>query len=189
MKHFPKYSNSLLLAISLVGLTACSKDEAPAPKVETKPASGLQKTMDNAVGQAQKAAAEVKSGTEKATHELSIAATKAAADATKAAGEAAHAVGDKAKAAADAAKQAVPNISATVTAETQKLIDQAKAFLTENKYPEALEALKSLGTFQLTPEQAGLVDSLKARLKNLPANPAVTAPPKVPGNLPSVPKQ
>lgn len=184
-----KTSHSLLLAAALAGLTACSKEEAPAPKVETKPASSLQKTMDSAVGQAQKAATDVKSGTDKATQEISAAATKAAADATKVASDAAHAVGDKAKAAVDAAKQAVPNLATTVNTEAQKLIDQAKSLLTEKKYPEALASLKSLGNIQLSPEQAGLVESLKAQLQKLLANPAVTDPAKVLGNLPGVPKQ
>lgn len=173
---------------ALAALTACTKEEAPAPKTESKPASSLQKTMDNAVGQAQKAAADVKSGTEQAAHDASAAASKAAADAAKAASEAAKAVGDKARSAVDAAKEAVPKLTGAANAEVEKLLAQAKSYLVDKKYPEALDALKSLGNFQLSPEQAGLVESLKAQVQKFLANPAGSEPVKVPGNPPGIPK-
>lgn len=188
MKHNLKISSSLAAA-ALLGLVGCAKDEAPAPKVESKPASGLQKAMDAAVGQAQKTATDVKAGAEKVTQDVSATAGKAAADASKAAGDAAQAVGDKAKSAVEAAKQAAPQITASVNAEAQKLIDQAKALVAEKKYPEALNALKSLGNAQLSPELAGLVESLKTQIQKGLANAAASEPVKALGNLPGVPKQ
>ena len=188
MKYLTKQTGHWVVMVALVGLTACTKEEAPAPKTESKPASSLQKTMDSAVGQAHKAAADVKAGTEQAAHDASAAAAKAASDASQAASDAAKAVGDKARSAVDAAKQAVPKLAGTANAEAEKLLAQAKAYLVEKKYPEALDALKSLGNFQLSPEQAGLVESLRAQVQKFLANPAGSEPAKAPGNLPGVPK-
>ncbi|GDY18945.1 hypothetical protein LBMAG56_02900 [Verrucomicrobiota bacterium] len=188
MEQLSRLVGNWAVIAALAALTACTKEEAQAPKTDGKPASGLQKTMDNAVGQAQKAAADVKAGTEQAAHEASAAASKAAADASKAAGDAAKAVGDKARSAVDAAKEAVHKTTGTANAEAEKLLAQAKAYLVEKKYPEALDALKSLGNLQLSPEQAGLVESLKAQVQKFLANPAASEPAKVPGNVPGVPK-
>ena len=188
MKQLSRVIGNWAVIAAVAGLTACTKEEAPTPKTESKPASTLQKTMDSAVGQAQKTAAGVKAGTEQAAHDASAAASKAAADASKAAGEAAKAVGDKARSAVDAAKEAVPKLAGTANAEAEKLLAQAKAYLVEKKYPEALDALKGLGNIQLSPEQAALVESLKAQVQKFLANPAGSEPAKARGNLPGVPK-
>ena len=188
MKPLSRLIGNWTVIAALAGLTACTKEEAPVPKPDSKAVSGLQKTMDSAVGQAQKAAADVKAGTEQVAHDASAAASKAAADASKAASDAAKAVGDKARSAVDAAKEAVPKLTGTANAEAEKLLAQAKAYLVEKKYPEALDALKSLGNFQLSPEQAGLVESLKAQVQKFLENPAGSEPAKALGNLPGVPK-
>jgi ElaB/YqjD/DUF883 family membrane-anchored ribosome-binding protein len=197
MKKLTEFSTALLI-VAAVAFVGCGKEES-VPQPAAKPASGLQKAVEGAADKAQKAATDAKTsaekaavdakaGVEKAASEAGAAAHKAVSDVTKAAGDAVKAAGEKVGGAVDAAKHAVPNATSAVSAEAQKVIDQARGFVAEKKYAEALAALKGLARGQLSPEQSSLVEALKAQIQKLMATPAVADPAKAIGNLPGVPK-
>jgi hypothetical protein len=51
------------------------------------------------------------------------------------------------------------------TSQTQGLIEKAKGLVTDEKYKDALAAVRQLSSLRLTPEQRTLVDGLKAQIQ------------------------
>ena len=61
-----------------------------------------------------------------------------------------------------------PAITPAATAnidQAQSQIDKVKSLLADNKYAEALTALKELSTMKLTPDQQTMADGLKAQVE------------------------
>jgi oligoendopeptidase F len=77
------------------------------------------------------------------------------------------------------AAAAVSTQTTAVATQIQNLIDQAKTLVGVQKYQDALDTLKQLNNFQLTPEQQNTVDVLKGHIQKLmsyqPASNAVNS--------------
>ena len=69
------------------------------------------------------------------------------------------------KAMTDVTQQA-QSVTSSATAQAQEYIDKAKAFFSQQKYQDALTALKGLGNLSLSPEQQKAVDDLKKAIQN-----------------------
>jgi hypothetical protein len=63
-----------------------------------------------------------------------------------------------------AAPEVTPAATATID-QAQSQIDKVKSLLADNKYAEALTALKELSAMKLTPDQQTMVDGLKAQVE------------------------
>lgn len=68
------------------------------------------------------------------------------------------------KAAMASAGQAAGQVGEQAKAEAQKLIDQAKKYISESKFADANKILEKLGSFQLSPEHKQIVDQLKQQV-------------------------
>jgi hypothetical protein len=131
-------------------LSGCKKEEpAPAAVDVSKPSDTMPVEPAKAVDEAKSAAKEV---TDQAT-KVPDQATKVTDQATKVTDQATK-VPDQAATQAKAAEQ-----------QAQSLIDRAKGYVTDQKYPDALSTLNQLTGIKLTDSQQKLVDSLKTQIE------------------------
>jgi len=109
--------------------------------------------------------------------------TPAATTATTAVEQAATTAVTETTQAVSQAAAAVSSQTAAVATQIQNLIDQSKTLVGVQKYQDALDTLKQLTNFQLTPEQQNTVDVLKTHIQKLMSNQTASNAVNSVGNL------
>jgi hypothetical protein len=143
---------TLAVLSALLGLaTGCGKkEEAPPP-----PASSQGSSLIDSAKQAGQQAAD-------AAREVGAQVIEQGRQAGQAVGEAVKQVSQEIN---TAASTALADTSAAVTTRYNEAVSKARALLQDAKYEEALNALKSLGSLQLTSEQQKIVSDLKTQIE------------------------
>jgi hypothetical protein len=146
----------LVVAILTVGLLGCEKKAEPPSAPPTNSPTG-------SVGEAFKSVADTASNElKKVVEEVKTTAGKTLTEVT----------------------QQAQNLTSGATAQAQEYIDKARAFVSQQKYQDALAALKGLGNVSLSPEQQKAVDDLKQAIQKALGSGAVTNPANAATNLP-----
>jgi hypothetical protein len=148
-------------AVCLVAalFSGCGNKETSTPPT-TEPPKAVESVMTNTP--------QATPATTAATTAVEQAATTAVTQTTQAVSQAAAAVSTQ---------------TTAVATQIQNLIDQAKTLVGVQKYQDALDTLKQLSNFQLTPEQQNTVDVLKTQIQKLMSYPTASNAVNSAGNL------